>query len=91
MLLKRSRERLCFDDGHQEATVHRSVEGVRAYKRTSSAMKRTMSAILSQLDLSLGTIMKGRIQRKRLTAKIQGIIWSSMRLQTKRRSLVQCT
>lgn len=39
----------------QETTVHRSVEGVRAYKRTSSAMKRKMSAILNQSESSLGS------------------------------------
>ena len=38
----------------QETTGHRSVEGVRAYKRTSSAMKHKMSAVLNQLESSLG-------------------------------------
>ena len=39
----------------QETTGHRSVEGVRSYKRTLSAMKRKMSAILNQLEPGSGS------------------------------------
>ena len=49
----------------QETTGHRSVEGVRAYKRTSSAMKRKMSAILNQSESSLGSDHERRNTKKR--------------------------
>ena len=49
----------------QETTGHRSVEGVRAYKRTSSAMKRKMSAILNQSESSLGSDHESRNTKKR--------------------------
>ena len=49
----------------QETTGHRSVEGVRAYKRTSSAMKRKISAILNQSQSSLGSDHERRNTKKR--------------------------
>ena len=49
----------------QETTGHRSIEGVRAYKRTSSAMRRKMSAILNQSQSSLGSDRERRNTKKR--------------------------
>ena len=51
----------------QETTGHRSVDGVRAYKHTSSTMKCKMSAILNQSELesSLGSDHERRNTKKR--------------------------
>ena len=57
------------------------------YKRTSSAMKRKMSAILNQSESSLGSDHKRGIQRKGVIAKMQRIKMNSMRFQTKSRCL----
>ena len=51
--LQRSCATNLYDNGVPEQVIqgttgHRSVEGVRAYKRTSSAKRRKMSAILNQ-------------------------------------------
>ena len=48
----------------QETTGHRSVEGVRAYKRTSSAKRRKVSAILNQSESSLSNDHKRRNTKK---------------------------
>ena len=69
-LLRRSCATNLYDNGVpeqviQETTGHRSVEGVRAYKRTSSAMKRKMSAILNQSESSLGSDHERRNTKKR--------------------------
>ena len=69
----------------QETTGDRSVEVVRAYKRTSSAMKRKMSVILNQSESSLGSDHKTRNTKK--IAKMQMIKLNRMRFQTKRRCL----
>ena len=68
--LRRSCATNLYDNGVpeqviQETTGHRSVEGVRAYKCTSSAMKRKMSAILNQLESSLGSDHERRNTKKR--------------------------
>ena len=68
--LRRSCATNLYDNGVpeqviQETTGHRSVEGVRAYKRTSSAMKRKMSAILNQSESSLGSDHERRNTKKR--------------------------
>ena len=68
--LRRSCATNLYDNGVpeqviQETTGHRSVEGVRAYKRTSSAMKREMSAILNQSESSLGSDHERRNTKKR--------------------------
>ena len=68
--LRRSCATNLYDNGVpeqviQETTGHRSVEGVRAYKRTSSAMKRKMSAILNQSESSLGSDHEKRNTKKR--------------------------
>ena len=49
----------------QETTGHRSIEGVRAYKRTSSAMRRKMGAILNQSESRLGSDHERRNTKKR--------------------------
>ena len=90
--LRRSCATNLYDNGVpeqviQETTGHRSVEGVRAYKRTSSAMKHKMSAILNQSESSLGSDHKRGIQRKGVIAKMQKNKLNSMRFQTKRRCL----
>ena len=59
-----------YDNGEpeqviQETTGHRSVEGVRAYRRTSSAMKRKKSAILNQSESSLGNDHERRNTKER--------------------------
>ena len=68
--LRRSCATNLYDNGVpeqviQETTGHRSVEGVRAYKRTSSAMKRKVSAILNQSESSLGSDHERRNTKKR--------------------------
>ena len=68
--LRRSYATNLYDNGIpeqviQETTGHRSVEGVRAYKRTSSAMRHKMSAILNQSDSSLGSYHERRNTKKR--------------------------
>ena len=68
--LRRSCATNLYDNGVpeqviQKTTGHRSVEGVRAYKRTSSAMKRKMSAILNQSESSLGSDHERRNTKKR--------------------------
>ena len=68
--LRRSCATNLYDNGVpeqviQETAGHRSVEGVRAYKRTSSAMKRKMSAILNQSESSLGSDHERRNTKKR--------------------------
>ena len=88
--LRRSCATNLYDNGVpeqviQETTGHRSVEGVRAYKRTSSAMKHKMSAIFNQSESSLGSDHKRGIQRKGVIAKMQKIKLNSMSFQTKRR------
>ena len=68
--LRRSCATNLYDNGvpeqvTQESTGHRSVEVVRAYKCTSSAMRREMSAILNQSESSLGSDHKRRNTKKR--------------------------
>ena len=68
--LRRSCATNLYDNGApeqviQKTTGHRSVEGVRAYKRTSSAMKRKISAILNQSQFSLGSDHERRNTKKR--------------------------
>ena len=68
--LRRSCATNLYDNGipeqvTQETTGHRSVEGVRALKRTSSAMKHKMSAILNQSHSSLGSYHERRNTKKR--------------------------
>lgn len=68
--LRRSFATNLYDNGVpeqviQESTGHRSGEGVRAYKHTSSAMKRQMSAILNQSESSLGSDHEKRNIKKR--------------------------
>ena len=93
--LRRSCATNLYDNGVpeqviQETTGHRSVEGVRGYKRTSSAMNRKMSAILNQSEPSLDSDherMNTKSERKGVIAKMQRIKLNSMRFQTKRRCL----
>ena len=72
--LRRSCATNLYDNGVpeqviQETTGHRSVEGIRAYKRTSLAMKRKMSAILNQSESSLGSDHEKRNTKKRCDCK----------------------
>ena len=68
--LRRSCATNLYDNGVpeqviQETSGHWSVEGVRAYKRTSSAMRRKMSAILNQSQSSLGSDHERKNTKKR--------------------------
>ena len=68
--LRRSCATNLYDNGVQEQVIqettgHWSVESVRAYKRTLSAMKRKINAILNQSESSLGSDRERRNTKKR--------------------------
>ena len=90
--LRRSCATNLYDNGVpeqviQETTGHRSVDGVRAYKRTSSTMKRKMSAILNQSESSLGSDHEKRNTKKRCDRKDAEDQIEHDKFQTKRRCL----
>ena len=67
--LRRSCATNLYDNGVQEQVIqettgHWSVESVRAYKRTSSAMKRKINAILNQSESSIGSDRERRNTKK---------------------------
>jgi len=51
----------------QEITGHRSVEGVRAYKCTSSSMKRKVSEIVQHVDTNKSRIKMGKVGESNIT------------------------